>query len=254
MDMYALSDIGKQRETNQDAFEIRNIGSLYFYVVADGMGGHLGGEVASSLSISSFFEYLEIYINKENFSNSNVGAALYKAVEEANYKVFLNSIENREYSNMGTTFTSICIDGQNAHICHVGDSRIYLFRSGVLLQKTNDHTYANELFLAGEITETEAEESIKKHILTRALGTEFDIEIDSYFLTLKKEDKILICSDGLSNMVKNSEIKEILERENDIKTATESLINLANFHGGNDNITAILININDDSNFIGGEN
>lgn len=252
MEMYAMSDTGRQREINQDCFEMRNISGFDFYVVADGMGGHLGGEVASNLSIASFFDYLDVFLNDKNFKPENIGEVLGDAVRVSNSEVFVQSTKKYEHSNMGTTFTVVCIYRNNAHICHVGDSRVYLFREGVLIQKTIDHTYANELFLAGEITQQEAEESLKKHILTRALGTELTLEIDSYLLQLKNDDKILICSDGLSNMVKNFEIKNILEEEENTKSATERLINLANFYGGHDNITVILIDMKN-INFIGGE-
>jgi len=240
MKAYASSDIGKQRSSNQDSFEIKTIQNLNFYVVADGMGGHQGGEIASNLSISSFFEYIEQ--RKEYYETKDIGDLLAEAVEHANSEVFIRAAENYETKRMGTTFTVLCIKDEMAYVSHIGDSRLYLLREGALIQKTVDHTYANELLLAGHITEKEAERSLKKHILTRALGTDAFLEIDNYVMRLKQNDKILICSDGLTNMVEMNEMKEIIVK-NEIELAVNKLIDRANFYGGQDNITVILVEI-----------
>ncbi|MCL1936598.1 MAG: Stp1/IreP family PP2C-type Ser/Thr phosphatase [Defluviitaleaceae bacterium] len=235
---FSITDIGKSREKNQDAFLRygKELGSLpNLYIVADGMGGHNAGEVASHTSIYSFFQY----VSKNRHNKDNILDFLIDATKYANNRVYKISVENLEYSGMGTTFTTVCILNGKVYSTHVGDSRLYLINEKGIRLMTTDHSYINEIPIESR---NYPENIINKHILTRALGTEPLVAIDGIVFDVKDKDKILLCSDGLTNMVNDSKIYEVVKK-NDIKTAGKKLVNLANGNGGNDNITLILIEI-----------
>jgi protein phosphatase len=227
----ATTDIGQVREGNEDSYLVLEP----LYVVADGMGGHRGGEVASSLALETvqgMFERRE--------------GSLAEQVAEANRAVFDRSQNDRSVSGMGTTLTAAQVDGNRVHLVHVGDSRAYLFRAGELTQVTEDHTLVHRMVLEGEITPEEAETHPHRSILTRALGVDQTIQVDEGDIEVVPGDRLLLCTDGLTGMVPEGQIREILLETPDPQEAVEKLIKVANRAGGIDNITALILAFEDD--------
>jgi serine/threonine protein phosphatase PrpC len=227
----AATDIGQVREGNEDSFLIVEP----LYAVADGMGGHRGGEVASSLALETvqgMFERRE--------------GSLAEQVAEANRAVFDRSQSDRKVSGMGTTLTAAQVDGNRVHLVHVGDSRAYLLRGGELTQITEDHTLVHRMVMEGEISEEEAETHPHRSILTRALGVDRNIQVDEGDLEVAPGDRLLLCTDGLTGMVAEGQIREILLETVDPQEAVEKLVRGANSAGGIDNITAVILDFADD--------
>jgi len=227
----ASTDIGQVREGNEDSYLV--IEPLY--AVADGMGGHRGGEVASSLALETvqgMFERRE--------------GSLAEQVAEANRAVFDRSQNDRSVSGMGTTLTAAQVDGNRVHLVHVGDSRAYLLRGGELTQITEDHTLVHRMVMEGEITPEEAETHPHRSILTRALGVDQTIQVDEGDIEVVPGDRILLCTDGLTGMVPEGQIREILLETPDPQEAVEKLVKVANRAGGIDNITAMILEFGDD--------
>jgi PPM family protein phosphatase len=235
----AATDIGQVREGNEDSYLI--IESLY--AVADGMGGHRGGEVASSLALETvqgLFERRE--------------GSLAEQVAEANRAVFDRSQNDRRVSGMGTTLTAAQVDGNRVHLVHVGDSRAYLLRGGELTQITEDHTLVHRMVMEGEISEEEAETHPHRSILTRALGVDQNIQVDEGDLEVAPGDRLLLCTDGLTGMVPEGQIREILLETRDPQEAVDKLVKGANRAGGIDNITAVILDFADDGGGPGATN
>lgn len=226
MKMYGATDIGLVRATNQDNFYIDK--SLKWAVVADGMGGHNGGETASSLTVEE--------IKKSMLQ----GVGLKESISNANTLVYKASVDNPELSGMGTTAVLCEIMGGRANIAHVGDSRAYLFREGKLEQITKDHSIVQQLIDSGTITEEQAKYHPQRNLITRAVGTEKNILVDYETLEFREGDYILICSDGLSSYVEESQIIDILKNTKTSETVGK-LIEAANNSGGKDNVTVVLI-------------
>lgn len=237
---FGKTDKGSLRRTNQDFIYINNnpIGALEnLYIVADGIGGHNAGEIASQKSIEFFVEYI-----KQSKEKHEILDNLIEAMNYSNSKIFNLGKEIKEYQNMGTTLLAVTIKNEKIFIAHVGDSRLYGIRNNKIAQMTTDHTYANYLFKAGEITLEETENIPQRHILTRALGTDKNIQADALFCDLLKDDIFIICSDGLNTMLTNEEILKIVtENINNGESAVDILIKKANENGGKDNIAVIII-------------
>lgn len=229
MNMYGATDIGKVRDTNQDTFYIDNENN--WCVVADGMGGHRGGETASSMTVE---------IIKENMAK---GTGLKTAIENANQVVFRKSLEEKELLGMGTTVVLLRLTENGAEIAHVGDSRAYLVMDGVMEQITVDHSIVQQLIDSGTITKEQAKNHPQRNLITRAVGTERDILIDVDKVTLYDHDYILICSDGLSSYVDEKEMAKIIS-ETPFEDVPDALIKAANEQGGRDNITAVIVRRN----------
>lgn len=226
----AATDIGQVREGNEDSYLVVEP----LYAVADGMGGHRGGEVASSLALETvqgMFERRE--------------GSLAEQVAEANRAVFDRSRSDRKVSGMGTTLTAAQVDGNRVHLVHVGDSRAYLLRGGELTQITEDHTLVHRMVVEGEISEEEAETHPQRSILTRALGVDQDIQVDEGDLEVAPGDRLLLCTDGLTGMVPEGQIREILLETPDPQEAVDKLVKVANRAGGIDNITALILDFTD---------
>jgi protein phosphatase len=222
----SASDIGRIREGNEDSFLVL----APLYAVADGMGGHRGGEVASSLALDTvqgMFERRE--------------GSLTEQVTSANRAVFERSQSDRAVAGMGTTLTAALVDGDRVHLAHVGDSRAYLFRAGTLTQLTEDHTLVHRMVMEGEITEAEAETHPHRSILTRALGVDATVQVDEGDIVVAPGDRILLCTDGLTGMVAEDEIRTVLESVDDPQEAVDTLVGSANRAGGIDNITAVVL-------------
>ncbi len=229
------SVIGMRRTNNEDAIYINEQKNLY--LVADGMGGCNAGEVASSTAISAFVKAME------NAENGEILDKMISAVTQCNKKVYQKSRENIEFLDMGTTLVAVTIENEKMFVVHVGDSRVYLFRENNLQQITTDHSYVMELVKIGSITREEAEVHPKRNIITRAIGIREDVEADTIIEDMKQGDKILLCTDGLSNMVSKGEMTKILIEQCSTEEKVKKLVVLANEKGGLDNISLILIEI-----------
>ncbi|MGB9660637.1 MAG: Stp1/IreP family PP2C-type Ser/Thr phosphatase [Moorellaceae bacterium] len=228
----ALTHTGLVRTDNEDAYIVDlDLGLL---AVADGMGGHLAGEVASFLALKALSERLKEGDGREPL------ARLVEAVRFANAIVYRSSCSTPEYRGMGTTLTVAWIVGGEAFIAHVGDSRAYLFRNGDLEALTQDHSYVGELVRSGDLTREEARLHPQRNLLTRALGTEAEVEVDSRTVPLQKGDVLLLCTDGLPEVVREEEITAVLSGRQDLREILEALLQMALDRGGPDNITVVL--------------
>ena len=234
------SDIGMVRTTNQDAYHIGKIGDdIAWAVVCDGMGGASGGNVASLVAVGAISDNVNKNYNVTMRENS-LKNMLVSAITNANVLVNQKSHQNPELSGMGTTVVLSFIKDGVAHIAHAGDSRAYLISNSRISQITRDHTMVQYLIETGEITLEEAKNHPKKHLITRALGVAEEIDVDYNFVSLEKGDKILMCTDGLTNLLESDEICEVIN-ENTIEKATDILVDTANERGGMDNITVVIM-------------
>jgi len=241
------TDVGMVLTNNEDFFQI--VRSLNLYVLADGMGGEAHGEVASALAVETVVGHcLEgtenpaaPLVGEVKAGLTATGSRLASAVQLANQKVFKSAEEHPEQRGMGATLTAAWIEDVTVSIAHVGDSRLYLLRTGVLQQLTSDHSLVAEQVRRGILTANEAEVSTMQNVLLRALGTQPEVEVDSEQVGLFPQDVLLLCSDGLTRMVTEPEIAGTLQSEPDPQKAAEKLIRLANEGGGVDNITAIVV-------------
>ena len=238
---YGKSDVGKTRDINEDSFYITKdqFSDIQLFILADGMGGCNAGDVASKLAITCSKRYIENNIKDTPKDKESIIQLIGSSIEYANMIVYEKALENKEFEGMGTTLEICLIYNNRAYIAHIGDSRIYRIRKGIIRQLTQDHSYVETLVEQGTITKEEAKHHPKKNMLTRALGCNAFVEPDVLVRGFQKEDIILICSDGLTNMVTNQEIFKIVT--NNFETAPKELIKLANQNGGLDNITVITI-------------
>lgn len=240
------TDIGKVRTANQDAIFVsaEPVGPLpNLFVVADGMGGHNGGDVASRRAVATFCAYIQ----KSAAAPDGWLDLLVAAAGEANRIVFRDSIADPALSGMGTTLTACVIGGGKCEVVHIGDSRAYMITADRITQLTNDHSYVNEMVKAGQLTPSQAREHPKRNILTRVLGTGPDMDADGYVRALTPNATILLCSDGLTNMLTDEAIGDAAAADMDITARVRLLIDEANRHGGLDNISVVLIDTTDET-------
>ena len=243
MQIFAKTDIGKARDMNQDYYYVaKETDPLKLYILADGMGGYKGGEVASRLATNATKGYIESNFEQIEHDKENILKLIKSAMEYANMVVHEKAKEQKELEGMGTTLEVCLIYNNRAYIGHVGDSRIYRIRKDIIRQLTTDHSYVEKLVKDGTITKEEAQHHPKKNMLTKALGCEVYVEPDAMVKGFLKEDVIIMCSDGLTNLVKEEAIFQIIK--NNVQVASQNLINVANDLGGYDNITVIIINYN----------
>ena len=241
---HLVSDVGKKRERNEDACVLcapTDEGRLecrgYLFAIADGMGGASAGEHASHLALSIFLE--EFY----NGAETNIPDHVQESIENANGRVFAEAEQHAELNGMGTTLSTLLIIGDCAYIGQVGDSRVYLQRpKAALLQITEDHSLVAEQVRGGIITEEEARNHSLRNLITRAIGIKEDVDVDLFSLRLQKDDTLLICSDGLSNMVEDAEIAEALQLES-LQTGARLLVGKALEAGGTDNVSVALVRV-----------
>ena len=231
-----VTDIGKLRRQNEDAVFV-NEKEPYFLVVADGMGGHNAGEVASSIAIETIKELLSKKTGRRKIDYEN---KMREAFTLANKKIYDYADENAKLMGMGTTTVTALVSGGRLIVGNVGDSRAYIIKDDDIRQISIDHSYVWQLVLRGEITEQQAKRHPKRNFITRAMGTEKEIEVD-IFSEKWEGGVVLICSDGLSNLVENYEMKKIVSEATDLQEAAEKLAGLANERGGSDNITVALM-------------
>lgn len=237
---FAKTDIDKAREINQDYYCIpKPEDHLELFILADGMGGYNGGEIASKLATQATKSYIENNFNEAKNNKDSILELIKNAIEYANMVVFEKSKNEKELEGMGTTLDICLIYNNKIYIGHVGDSRIYRIRGEIIRKLTKDHSYVQQLVEDGTITREEANHHPKKNMLTRALGCTAYVEPDVRARNLEQNDILLMCSDGLTNMVEEKEIYQMVKE--DVQTAPQKLINLANEAGGYDNITVITI-------------
>lgn len=234
------SDSGKVRSTNQDAYHIAIISDdVAWSVVCDGMGGASGGNVASLVAVGALSENINKNFNIE-MQDESIKNMLIGALTNANVLVNQKSHQNSELNGMGTTAVLSFIKNNSAHIVHAGDSRAYFISGDSITQITRDHTMVQYLVDTGEITSEEAKTHPKKHLITRALGVQETLDAEYNYVEINSNDKIIMCSDGLTNLVEPDEILKIVT-ENHIDKAIDLLVELANERGGTDNITVVIM-------------
>ncbi len=238
---YANSDVGKQREINEDSYYITQdpLNKIQLFILADGMGGCNAGEVASKQAILSAKSYIENNFEEAPKDKDSLIQLVASSIEYANMVVYEKSIADKNYEGMGTTLEVCLIYNNRAYIGHIGDSRIYRIRKDFIRKLTQDHSYVQKLVQDGTITSEEAEHHPKKNMLMKALGVNAFVEPDVMVKGFQKEDILIICSDGLTNMVEVNDIYNAVKSNFEI--ATKELVNLANKNGGIDNITIITI-------------
>ena len=237
---YAKSDVGKVRELNEDSFYISDsLDEIQLYMLADGMGGYKGGEVASKLAIQSAKNYIESNFKQIEKDKDSIIQLVGSSVEYANMIVYEKSKENDELNGMGTTLDVCLIYNNRVFIGHVGDSRVYRIRKEFMRKLTQDHSYVQKLVKDGTITKEEAVHHPQKNMLMKALGCNAFVEPDVMVKGFLKDDILIMNSDGLTNLVSQEEI--FREAKKDIEQAPKELVNLANEKGGYDNITVIII-------------
>jgi serine/threonine protein phosphatase PrpC len=228
-----ITDTGRRRRRNEDAY----VCEPPLFAIADGMGGAQAGEVASRLAAAAL---------KESGADGGGEQRIHALIQEANRRVYDRSSTDPNTSGMGTTITVALVENGNVSFGHVGDSRAYLIRDGRMEQVTEDHSLVNELMKSGKLSREEAETHPQRSVITRALGTDPDVDADTFTIEAKAGDVFLLCSDGLTDMVGEREIQELVEKNReDIDAALKSLVKAANRSGGEDNITVVAFEIAD---------
>lgn len=238
-----FSDTGLVRQNNEDYWA--HILEDNFFVLADGMGGHQAGEVASREAVTHLCRLLK-EAGLDQFQKKSLDELedlLRSAIQQLNGKIFALSCQNEKWKGMGTTLCCLLIHPEGIVYAHVGDSRIYRFRQGVLEQLTQDHSLLRELMDLGQLGEPDMDKFLYRNILTRAVGTEPIVEPEVHSSDVQIDDVYLLCSDGLTDMVAPDEIQNILSHSNTIHETTKKFIKTAKDRGGHDNITVILIKV-----------
>lgn len=253
---FGITDTGKVRTNNEDAMLLEEGQGLF--VVADGMGGHNCGEVASSMAIGILRdtvcrpEQKVAIVGGVDHRLSIQANIMASAIRLANRVIFEAAASDPKWQGMGTTVASVLISEDKAVIAHVGDSRVYLLRNGEMSQLTEDHSLVAEQLRKGAITAEEAALSIHKNIITRALGHEPEVLVDISELEVRDGDFLLLCSDGLSGMLSDQEIAALIQAHSHPEPACRDLVSQANAAGGRDNITAIVVELRKNSGFMAG--
>ncbi len=245
MEVGSYTDIGKFRDINEDDYYVSDYVSdaeAIYAVVADGMGGHSAGDVASSMAIHVACDYIEANFDAQK-GIDGIKELLKNAVVFANNAVFSSASTKDGLSGMGTTFTMCFLLGKSLIAAHVGDSRMYLMRQGKLKKLTRDHSLVEELVKSGSITELEAQKHPQKNVITRAVGAFAEVDADIFSEELKEGDIILLCTDGLTNEISEKKIHKTIKEESSLMGAAQKLVFCAIDAGGKDNITAVLLKI-----------
>lgn len=237
MNAYAITDVGKARLINQDFVYCskKPVGNLpNMFIVADGMGGHKAGDMASRFTVETFVETISASNEKDPIT------LIDETIKVVNEKLILKAQESDDYEGMGTTFVVATIIGDVLHVANVGDSRLYIIGEE-LQQITRDHSLVEEMVSLGEIERKDARTHEQKNIITRAIGATQPVMPDFFPVDIRPGDRIVMCSDGLTNMIEDSEIKQIVRKNKNIEDSAVELVNAANENGGKDNISIIII-------------
>jgi PPM family protein phosphatase len=229
-----LTDVGRQREANEDNLVLASP----VFAVADGMGGARAGEVASQIAAEAFHDPRDPARTPEQ--------QLERVAQEANRRIYELALRDQSRRGMGTTLTATLVDGDAVSVGHVGDSRAYRLRAGELVQLTQDHSLVAELERSGQLTPEAAEHHPQRSIITRALGPEPEVEVDTHTHPARAGDVYVLCSDGLTGMISDSELATLLRAAPSLESAAEALVRAANQSGGRDNITVVLFRLDDD--------
>lgn len=241
MKVFTRTDIGKTRNMNQDSFYIsENDNGLNLCILADGMGGYKGGEIASKVAVTAVSKFITEKFDSISKDKDSILDLLEDAILFANSAIYEESEADEELQDMGTTLEVMLIYKQKVYIGHVGDSRIYRIRKNNMKKITTDHSYVEKLIQDGEITREESYNHPKKNLLIKALGTDEEVEPDLIYTVLNKNDMLIICSDGLTNMISEKEILDIV-LNNSSENVADVLVDEANDAGGLDNITVIFV-------------
>lgn len=238
---YALSDVGRKRQHNEDSYLISE--EVGLFAVADGMGGHRAGEKASRMAVDHLQQALTL--PRRGATRDEVLGLLQHAMFSTGAAIYDAAQSDPDLAGMGTTLTAVFLHGMRAYVAHVGDSRAYLYRDGKIEQITMDHSWVAEQVKAGLLTEQEAKESRFRHIITRSVGFEREVQVDGTICPVQAGDVLLLCSDGLSNYLEESDLCEVLS-QHVYREAPQLLVDLANARGGDDNITVVLIHLAND--------
>lgn len=238
MKTFSMTHVGRRRETNQDYVYTSEtaVGNLpNLFLVADGMGGHAAGDYASRFTVEKIVEYARTSQTKEPV------ALMKEAAAEANSGLLKEASEDFGKAGMGTTIVAATVEGDKLYTANVGDSRLYVINQTGITQITRDHSLVEEMVRLGEMDKAEAKDHPDKNIITRAIGVMPEVSVDFFETALEPGDIVLMCSDGLSNMIEDEEIRRIVLEQKDIVEAAEKLVDTANQNGGRDNITVVLI-------------
>ncbi len=230
-----LTDVGKSRSLNEDFASYIEKDDYGIYVVADGMGGHNAGEVASRMASVGIVEY--VY---NHFNDIDKNKLLRRAVKKVNIDIFNNSRESERLNGMGTTITACMTFEDKIQIANVGDSSCFGIKNNYIVKLTKDHSLVQELLDAGSISEQQASKHPKKNIITRAVGTSSHVDVDIFQMDKDEFDIYMLCTDGLTNELSKKEILEIVHKSSDLDEACNKLVELAKYRGGKDNITVLL--------------
>ena len=242
METYCQTDVGLKRNSNQDFVYAsdQKVGRLpSLLIVADGMGGHAAGDLASRVCVETAVSSIE------GSGQTETIPILAEAVQKANRAVLKKAAEKPEYAGMGTTIVAAVIDGNTLYVANVGDSRLYLIDDDRIDQITLDHSLVAEMVRSGRISPEQMRNHPEKNIITRAVGGDENVEVDFFDVGLHKGDVVLLCSDGLTNMVEDEQIFRIVRREKTLRDAGQKLISAANSAGGRDNISVVLARLTD---------
>ncbi len=252
VDSGSISDVGRKRKSNEDNYCANDEEGLY--LVADGMGGHAAGEVASELVTEAIEEFIKLTSSDADITwpfgldegLTLSGNRLKTAIRFANRKLLERIKESAECEGMATTVAAVLVEEDKAHIAHVGDSRVYLVRDGNIRLLTSDHSWVNEQVMSGLIDSEQARTHPLRNVVTRALGGKEGLEVDMQVLELKEGDLLLLCSDGLTSMMEDVEILEVVKAGgHEVNVVARQLVEAANSAGGEDNITTIALSFND---------
>lgn len=247
---HGLTDVGKKRTRNEDTVLTND--NLKLYIVADGMGGHSGGEMASQMAVSTMEEVIKsinsdaeaTVISGVNTDETDHGDRLKYAIQVASSRIHDRALFDQNLKGMGTTAVAAIFDDGYVYIAHVGDSRAYFFHANKMEQVTVDHSLVTEQIKAGLISEKDAKKHRLKNIITRSVGYQEEVEIDVKKISVHMGDRLLLCSDGLSNLVDDEQIQAIVNQHS-LKEACELLVSQANENGGDDNVSVVLAEVND---------
>lgn len=238
MKTFSMTDVGRRREMNQDYMFTSEtaVGKLpNLFVVADGMGGHKAGEYASKFTVDTMVEFIK------NTESEEPVAAIRQALKEANRLLLKEAQADDSKAGMGTTVVAATLLDKTLYAANVGDSRLYVLNRDAITQITRDHSLIEEMIRLGEMDKAEAKDHPDKNIITRAVGVAAELAIDFFEIEIDSGDMVLLCTDGLTNMVEDEDIRRIVLSQRDIVERTEKLIETANQNGGRDNITVVLL-------------
>ncbi|MFC2167939.1 Stp1/IreP family PP2C-type Ser/Thr phosphatase [Acidobacteriota bacterium] len=247
IDVFGQTDIGKKRENNEDSYlclSVQNNQQPKFLIsVADGMGGHTGGEIASAIAVETIRKNALSQFSGGKTTEADFPIILENCVQSANHEVFNQASQNKELTGMGSTMVAALISENKFFVGNVGDSRAYLIRKKAIEQITLDHNWKNDQKKRGGFSEEDINNSPYKDLITRSLGLKSEVNVDIYKLETQAKDYLLLCSDGLHSLLSEKDILKIFKKEKDIKKICHKLIDAANKRGGHDNITVVLAHL-----------